>query len=122
MAAAVKRVLVVEDESLVSLLIEEFLGELGYQVAGTAAELEQALSMSRTLDLDFVVLDLNLDGELSYPIAKVLKERGVPFLFATGYGLAALPQELRGVPVLAKPFRREELDAALRQAAGAERG
>jgi CheY-like chemotaxis protein len=122
LAAAGKRVLVVEDESLISLLIEEFLGELGYHVVGTAADLEQALTMSRTLDLDFVVLDLNLDGELSYPIAKVLRERGVPFLFATGYGLAALPQELRDVPVLAKPFRREELDAALRQAAGAERG
>ena len=108
-----------EDESLVSLLIEEFLDELGYHVVGTAAELGQALAMSRSLDLDFVVLDLNLDGELSYPIAKVLKERGVPFLFATGYGQAALPQDLRGVPVLPKPFRREDLETALTQASGA---
>lgn len=117
MTMAGKRVLVVEDEGIVSMLIEDYLEDLGCEVAGAAARLDQALALARTLDVDLAVLDVNLDGELSYPVAEALRARGVPFLFATGYGTAGLPDALHGTPVLPKPFRREELARALGRAA-----
>lgn len=119
MALAQKRVLVVEDESVVSMMIEDYLEELGCEVAGAAARLGDALAMARALDLELAVLDVNLAGELSYPVADVLRERGVPFLFATGYGVAGLPDALSGAPVLQKPFRREHLAKAMCRAAEA---
>ena len=118
MGSSAKRVLVVEDESLVAMLIEGYLEELGHEVARTAARLDEALALARTLDLDVAVLDVNLAGELSYPVAEALRQRGVPFLFATGYGTAGLPEELRGVPVLPKPFEQEQLRRAICLAAG----
>ena len=119
MALAGKRVLVVEDEGLVSMMIEEYLDGLGCEVAGAAARLKEALAMARTLDFDLAVLDVNLGGELSYPAAEALRERGVPFLFATGYGVAGLPDALRGAPVLPKPFRQAQLAEAMHRAAAA---
>jgi CheY-like chemotaxis protein len=107
------RVLAVEDESLVAMMIEDFLEALGCAVAGTAARLEEALSMAAELDLDAAVLDVNLDGRPSYPVAETLRRRSVPFLFATGYGAAGVPEPLRDAPVLAKPFHKRQLAAAL---------
>ena len=115
MGLAGTRVLVVEDEALVSMLVEEYLDELGCEVVGVASRLEDALEKARALALDAAVLDVNLAGRLSYPVAELLRARGVPFVFATGYGLSGLPDELRGAPVLAKPFRQDQLAAALRQ-------
>ena len=119
MALAGKRVLVVEDEGLVSMMIEGYLEELGCEVAGSAARLGEALAMARSLDIELAVLDVNLAGELSYPVADVLRERGVPFLFAIGYGAAGLPDALSGVPVLQKPFKQEQLARAICRAARA---
>lgn len=107
------RVLVVEDEAMVSMLVEEFLDELGCEVAGVASRLDDALEKARTLALDAAVLDVNLAGQMSYPVAEVLRARDVAFVFATGYGLAGLPAGLRGAPVLAKPFHCEQLAGAL---------
>ena len=127
MGLAGARVLVVEDEALVAMLVEEYLDELGCQVVAVAPRLEDAQELARTLALDAAVLDVNLAGRLSYPVAEVLRARGVPFVFATGYGLAGLPDALRGVPVLSKPFRQDQFAAALEAArsasqSGAARG
>ncbi|HEY0206881.1 MAG TPA: response regulator [Acetobacteraceae bacterium] len=107
------RVLVVEDEALVSMLIEDFLEELGCEVVGVASRLEDAMENARTLELDAAVLDVNLAGHLSYPVAQALRARGVPVVFATGYGTEGLPVELQQFAVLSKPFRQEQLAKAL---------
>ena len=67
------------------------------------------MEKARTLAGDLALLDVNLAGELSYPVAEVLLSRNIPFVFATGYGLTALPEELRDVRVLPKPFRIKQL-------------
>jgi len=111
-----KRILVVEDEALVSMLIEDFLHDIGCDVVGTASTLEDALAKSSALDLDAAILDINLSGKLSYPVATILASRRIPFLFATGYGMAGLPVDLKDVPVLSKPFGLEQLEAILERA------
>lgn len=112
------RVLVVEDESLVSMVIEDCLDVLGCKVVGTASRLEEALEKAASLAIDAALLDVNLAGRLSYPVAEVLRARGLPFIFATGYGTDGVPPDLRDAPVLAKPLALQQLAAALR-AAGA---
>jgi CheY-like chemotaxis protein len=107
------RVLIVEDETLVAMMVEDYLNDLGCCVTGAAARLDDALCKAQTLPIDLAVLDVNLGGQLSYPVAEVLRSRGVPFVFATGYSTAALPESLRGVPVVTKPFLRQHLAKAL---------
>ena len=107
------RVLVVEDESMVTMLIEDMLARLGCAVAGVAARLDEALHMVSSLGIDAAVLDLNLDGVRTYPVAEALAQKGIPFVVATGYGASGLPEPLRGSPVLSKPFRRQDLADAL---------
>ncbi len=109
-------VLVVEDESLVAMMIEDVLAELGHQVAAVAGRLEEAERLAGTLPVDFAVVDLNLNGQRTFPVAEVLKRRGVPFLFATGYGAAGLENGWSDAVVLQKPFQPEELRAALSRA------
>jgi len=111
-----KRVLIVEDEALISMMIQDSLDHLGYQVVGTASRLSDGLEKARTLVIDVAVLDVNLHGELSYPIADLLVGRHIPFIFATGYGRAGLPDNLRDVEFVTKPFRERQLDDALRAA------
>ncbi|WP_419730891.1 response regulator [Lichenicola sp.] len=108
-----KRVLLVEDEILLSMVMEDSLGSLGYEVV-TASSLTAGLEHARTLELDVALLDVNLAGTLSYPIAVMLLGRNIPFVFASGYDELVLPEPMRNVPVLAKPFRTHELDHALR--------
>lgn len=114
------RILVVEDEWFLAILVEEYLINLGCEVVASAARLEDALEKARTLSFDIALLDVNLAGRFSYPVAEVLRERDVPFVFVTGYGLSALPGELPGAlrdtPVLAKPFVQDELAKALQAA------
>ena len=116
------RVLVVEDESIVSMLLEGYLDELGCTVIAVASQLTDGFTKAASLEIDAAILDVNLSGELSYPIAQVLTQRGIPFVFATGYGIAGLPEELSHASVLAKPFRltdlRDALCNALRQRLG----
>lgn len=112
------RVFVVEDEALILLMLEDYLLEIGCEVAGTAARLEDALEMARSISMDVAVLDVNLAGKVSYPVAEILLKRNIPFLFATGYGTAGLPAELRGFPVLSKPFLLDQLAKALSVATG----
>lgn len=106
------RVLVVEDEPLVAMLLEDILDDLGYAVVGPAATLEQGLALARTALVDAAILDVNLNGARSFPIADVLTERSVPHFFATGYGSAEAVVR-RGVAIVNKPFRTELIAAVL---------
>lgn len=108
------RVLVVEDEMLVSMLVEDMLTDLGCQVVGPAAEIEEAMALARDGEVDAALLDVNVGGKPVFPVADVLKARGVPFAFASGYGEAGLSEEHRGAVVLQKPFREADLARALR--------
>lgn len=109
-----RRILVVEDEALVAMLVEDALVDAGCVVLGPVATVSDAVALleSETAP-DAAVLDLNLAGETSVPVADVLAARGVPFVVATGYGAAGLPPEHKDAPVLAKPYDPAELTATL---------
>ena len=107
------RVLVVEDEYFVAILIEEILESAGCIVMGPIPRLREALDAAHHDDCDAAVLDVNLAGERINPVADALSERNVPFLFVTGYGASALPSEYAERPRLCKPFRMAELLGAL---------
>jgi CheY-like chemotaxis protein len=108
------RVLIVEDEAMVSMLIEDMLADLGCVVAGTAARVDEALAAVATGGFDVAVLDMNLDGHSAHPVADALRTAGVRFVYATGYGDAGLHETDVGVPVLNKPFQGSQLAAVLR--------
>jgi CheY-like chemotaxis protein len=107
------KVLVVEDEMMVSMLIEDMLTDLGCTVVGPASRLEEAIQLVRDADLDCAVLDVNLGGQPIFPLADILREKGAPFAFATGYGDAGLRDVDKGSPVLQKPFREGDLARVL---------
>jgi CheY-like chemotaxis protein len=112
------KILLVEDEGFVALMIEDMLQELGCEIVASVARLKEACDIASTAELDLAVLDINLGGERSFPIANILQERGVPFMFSTGYGKNGLPPELSGSPVLSKPFAAKELEETLSSALG----
>ncbi len=97
---------------LVAMNIEDMLLDLGYEVAGLASRLEPALALAREGAFDIAMLDVNLAGQASFPVADALK-RGIPFLFATGYGIQGITENYRSAPVLQKPFRARDLQEAL---------
>jgi CheY-like chemotaxis protein len=104
-----RRVLLVEDEMLVIWLLEDMLADLGCAVVGPASCVNQALAMIDAEAIDVAVLDINLNGQMSYPVADALVARGVPFVFSTGYDKDTLPNSYQCFPVLQKPFHRAEL-------------
>jgi DNA-binding response OmpR family regulator len=112
-AATERRILVVEDEALVAMLVEDALLDAGFTVVGPARTVAQALEMLKADPPDAAVLDLNLAGENSLSVAEALSARGIPFLVATGYGVAGLPQHLRHIPVLPKPYDPADLTVAI---------
>jgi CheY-like chemotaxis protein len=103
------RVLLVEDEIMVALLLEEMLAELGHTVVGPVARLERALEMSQREPLDAAILDVNINGREVYPVAEALAARDIPFAFVTGYGGKGLCKLYCDRPTLQKPFRRRDL-------------
>jgi CheY-like chemotaxis protein len=107
------RVLIVEDEMLLAMNIEDMLLELGHEVAGVASQLEPALSLAREGDYDLALLDVNLSGSFSFPVASILRDRNIPFLFATGYGSKGINEEFRSCAVLQKPFCGVDLEQAI---------
>lgn len=110
-----KRILVVEDEPLVAMLLEEMLLDLGCTVVGPAYSLREGERLAAEAELDGAVLDVNLNGEMSDPVANTLRGRGVPFALATGYGLSAPMAADGAVPVLQKPYPAAKLEATLRE-------
>ena len=108
-----RRVLVVEDEMLVAMLIEDMLDELGYEVVGPALRVQEALALARSELFDLAILDVNLDGVPSFAVADILRERNIPFVFATGYGPEGVATDHRGAGVVKKPFQLQDLSRAL---------
>jgi len=107
------RVLVVEDEAILAFALEDMLADLGCEVVGPALRLPEAFSLVQREHLDAAVLDVNIGGDRSYGVAEDLERRGVPFIFATGYGSAGVELKLAGIHVLAKPYSRQEMESEL---------
>lgn len=115
------RVLVVEDEALVAMLIEDMLGDFGCQVLGPAGSIRQALDAIERDPPDAAILDVNLGGEPVYPVADALRRCGAPFVLATGYGEMGVAEGYRDAPVLQKPFQESELRVRLGMAIAARK-
>ena len=113
---AARRILIIEDETMIAMMVEDFLTDLGWDVIGFAGSLDRALAMAREADIDAAVLDVNLNGQLSFAAADILNQRHIPFIFASGYGSDGMARRFGNVPIVTKPFHREDLDHALRQA------
>jgi CheY-like chemotaxis protein len=107
------RVLVVEDEALIAMLVEDMIHDSGGEMVGPAAKLSDAVDLARNAQADVALLDLNLGGALAYPVADVLRQRGVPIVFTSGYGSAALIQRFQDCPILDKPFDQRSLEQAI---------
>ncbi len=107
------RVLIVEDESMIAMLTEDLLADMGYDVVPPVATVPAALDVLAAEQIGMALLDVNLGGTMSFPVADALQRSGIPFLFVTGYGRAGVPEQYHAVPVLKKPFRRRDLQAAL---------
>ncbi len=107
------RILVVEDEAAISLLLEDMLLDFGCEVIGPAARLSAALDAVEREPLDLAILDVNVAGEPIYPVAEALVQRRIPFVFSTGYGSAGIKDAFRDRPVLQKPFAQHDLKQKL---------
>jgi CheY-like chemotaxis protein len=107
-------VLLVEDEGLVALMIEDMLEELGLKVVASAAQMPKACELATTASFDVALLDVNLGGQLVFPVARVLRDRRIPFLFSTGYGEPPVGEEFRDAPAIGKPFSIDQLKEKLR--------
>jgi two-component SAPR family response regulator len=107
------RLLLVEDESHVAMLVEDMLAHMGCHVVASVARVSEALRVIEATDIDAAVLDVNVAGEKVYPVAEKLRELAIPFVFATGYGAEGVREDLRTQPVIAKPFPQSQLERAL---------
>ncbi|HYC97459.1 response regulator [Brevundimonas sp.] len=112
------RVLLVEDEGGIALLLEDMLEELGCEIVASVARISGALDVAASQAFDLAVLDVNVAGETSFDLARLLLERGTPFVFSTGYGATGLPADLASCPVLSKPFTLENLRQKIRECMG----
>jgi CheY-like chemotaxis protein len=112
-----KRILVVEDELMIRMLLQDMLEDLGCTVAGEAARIDEAEELARQADFDVAILDVNLNGQPISPVVEILIDRGLPFVFATGYGQRGVPEAYRKTPTLQKPFQAEALAKAIGAAA-----
>jgi CheY-like chemotaxis protein len=115
---AVPRILVVEDEMTVAMLIEDMVNELSFEVAGVVPRLEDAMRLVDSDDFDVAMLDVHLNGKTVFPFAAELDKRQIPYLFATAYGGRGIPAEFRDHLVLEKPFGPLELSRALLKLTG----
>ncbi len=104
-----KRIMVVEDEAMIWMLIEDSLGDAGCHAVGPLSRLDEALRAAETETVDAALLDVNLAGKPAYAVADILARRGIPFGFLTGYGEGGLREEYRRCPVLKKPFTQKTL-------------
>ncbi|MBB3571714.1 response regulator [Rhizobium sp. BK491] len=107
------RIFVVEDEALLATWMEDILVDLGHEVPVMATRLPEGCEIARTGEFDLAILDVNLNGEPSYPIAEILRERGMPFVFSTGYGGNELDPAFKNVPTLAKPYVIDDVERVI---------
>jgi|SRR5687768_14339051 DNA-binding response OmpR family regulator len=113
MTTKTARLLLIEDEALILLNVKSMLSDMGWEVAGTAAKIDAALHLAQTGSFDAAIVDINLDGAMTYPVADILREREIPFAFTTGYGRTAIDHSYSGVPILHKPFSPDQLQAVV---------
>jgi CheY-like chemotaxis protein len=107
------RVLLVEDETTLALLVEDMLQELGAEVAGLAASPVAAIELLGRTAPTLALLDVNLAGQRVYPVVEHLERRSIPFIFLTGYGREGIDAEWKRYPMLQKPFDIGALEAAM---------
>jgi CheY-like chemotaxis protein len=108
------RVLLVEDEMMICLLLEDMLLEFGCEIIGPACDIRRAIDLAQRHErIDIAILDVNLGGQVVFPVADILAKRGVPFVFATGLGASGLPQVWQGRPSLQKPMTMAQLADSL---------
>jgi CheY-like chemotaxis protein len=108
-------VLLVEDEALIRMMVVGMIEELGHIVVAEAGNMNDALALARTADFEIAVLDINLAGERIEPVANIIADRGLPFIFASGYGETGISEAFRGRPTLQKPFLIERLGKAIEE-------
>jgi DNA-binding response OmpR family regulator len=114
------RILLIEDEMLVSMMLEDMIVSLGHTVVGPLASVRDAeAALAGPRDFDIALLDLNLAGQSSLPLAEELRRRGVPLVFSTGYGSAMVAETFPDAAVLQKPFSMADLESTIAVAAGA---
>lgn len=116
-----RRILIVEDESLVAMLLETILEDMGCSPVGPASNIDDGLALVQAESLDAALLDVNVAGRQVFPVAQALKDRGIPFVFSTGYGEGGLPNEWRGQPTIQKPFTEAAVRDALMTVMGVAR-
>jgi CheY-like chemotaxis protein len=109
-------VLVVEDEAIIAMLIEDMLFEIGCKRVERAANVATGLEFLAHRVPDFAILDINLDGDRSYPVADALHARRIPFVFLSGYGIRGVERPYRMFTTLQKPFQTRDLESVLRHA------
>ena len=108
------RVLIIEDESLVAMLLETILEDMGCVVVGPESNVDDGLAAATSeASLDAALLDVNVAGREVFPVAEALRARGVPFVFSTGYGEGGLPEHWRGNPTIQTPFTEGAIRDAL---------
>lgn len=114
-----RNILIVEDESLVAMLLETILEDMGCSPVGPASSVDEGLALIESgTPLDGALLDVNVAGVKIFPIAEALAARDIPFVFSTGYGEGGLPDEWKGRPTLQKPFSESAVHEALMTALG----
>jgi CheY-like chemotaxis protein len=116
---ATRSVLVVEDESLIAMMLEDFLDSLGHKVAGTCETVPDALARIEQGGFDVAILDVNLNGQRVWPVADRLAAKGIPYILATGGHIDPPPPEHASAPVLSKPFTLDAVEPVIERACGA---
>ncbi|UTP40897.1 response regulator [Phenylobacterium sp. LH3H17] len=106
--------LVVEDEPLIGMDIEDAIEEMGHEVVGPIAELDEALDIASNAALECAILDINIRGGHAYPVADMLRKRGLPMLLLSSYGEHSLPERLHKEARLPKPFTSAQLEKEIR--------
>ena len=109
-------VFLVEDEVMIRMMVADMLEELGYKVAAEAGDIVEALRLAQSTEFDIAILDVNVNGKVISPVADLIKARGRPFIFATGYGSSGLPEHYRDRPALQKPFQLDALGKTIETA------
>jgi DNA-binding NtrC family response regulator len=109
------RILIVEDESLIAMMLEEWVVELGHVAVGPASSVSQAMALLDDSGCDAAIIDYNLKGETADPISESLKARNVPFAFASGDHVMERDERFKAYPMLSKPYVFESLDGVLAQ-------
>jgi DNA-binding NtrC family response regulator len=108
-------ILLIEDEAMIRMMIADMVETLGHRVAAEAGNMDQAMELARSADFEFAIIDMNLNGAMTFPIADAIAARSIPFLFASGYASAMATDQQRRELVLQKPFTIDRLELAINE-------